>query len=277
MTGSEVLVWWLLPLSALAAEPPPGGWPPPPPHGFVKSVYDGDTFTLESGDKIRLKWVNTPEMRPEEPFAKDAKALAERMILNQEVKLVLDSANARDGYGRVVAGVTTPTGDLSEALVREGLAHVFVIPPDSLDLTRLLAAQDEARAARRGIWSTDAFQGALHITSFHANAPGDDNLNPNGEYLRIANIAAGPVDLDGWRLVDRSGDTWRMTGVVVPAGHTVKVMVGRGTNQTDPSRQLELYLGNAEAAFSNEHEVVELYDPTGRKVDFRESHGSGSK
>ena len=30
---------------------------------MVKSIYDGDTFTLTSGEKVRLACVDTPEMR----------------------------------------------------------------------------------------------------------------------------------------------------------------------------------------------------------------------
>ena len=41
----------------------------------------------------------------------------------------------------------------------------------------LLAAEAKARAARRGIWSTDAYQNDLHLTSFHANAPGPDETD----------------------------------------------------------------------------------------------------
>ena len=263
-----------------AAEPPAGGWPTPPatgeidPRAYHEGVYDGDTFTLSTGDKIRLKWVNTPEMRPEEPFAKEAREFSKTFVTGRPLTLVVDANNARDGYGRLVAGVVTPEGDLSEALLRAGLGHLFVIPPDSTDLQRLIAAQEEARAARRGIWSTDAYQGDLHITSFHANAPGDDTLNVNGEYMRVCNVSSKPVDTDGWRLVDIAGNTHRLPKVVVPAGHTIQVKSGLGATGADESGQLVVHLGSTTPLWNNEREVVELYDPAGRKVDFREHHGS---
>ncbi len=254
---------------ALAAEPPKG---PPPTSARVAKVYDGDTFTLETGDKIRLKWVNTPELRPKEPYGDQARDYAARLILDQTVSLVLDGPNPRDGYGRVLAGITTPTGkDLSLALLEEGMGHLFIIPPEHHDLSAHLAAQAEARKARRGIWSTENYLGALHMTSFHANAAGDDNTNVNGEYLRIANVTAEPVDVGGYRLMDVAGNSWAFPKLVVPAGHTVMVHSGIGSAQDDPRFQLELYLGSATPIWNNDHDVATLLDPQGRTIDKRPS------
>jgi micrococcal nuclease len=266
-------MWWCL--SALAgSEPPPGGWPAPPASGTVTSVYDGDTMTLASGDKIRLKWVNTPEMKPLEPFAKEAQAFTSQFVMGQEVTLITDPRDARDGYGRIVAGVRTSRGDLSTELLRAGYAHLFVIPPDNTDLAPMIAAQEEARKARRGIWTDEMFQGELHFTSFHANAPGDDNTNVNGEYMRICNISSHEVNLDGWRLVDRTGHSHRLPSLVVPAGQTFKVMSGTGTTGKASDGGLEVYLGSAEPLWNNELETIELFDPSGKRVDRREHKGS---
>ena len=267
------LILWLAAVG-LARKPPPGGWPAPPAQARVVSVYDGDTMTLETGDKIRLKWVNTPEMRPLEPFAKEAQAFAERFVLQETVELVLSGPNPRDSYGRVLAGIRAPRGDLSEALLRQGYAHLFVIPPDDADEARLLAAEAEARSQRLGIWSTPGMQGGFHITSFHANAAGDDNENVNGEYLRICNISGKPADLGGHRLMDLSGTSHTLASVVIPPGHTVMVRSGRGQDQTDPAEQLVIHLGSDTPLWNNTEEHVVLYDPRGRSIDERRHKGS---
>jgi endonuclease YncB( thermonuclease family) len=259
----------LLSFVAFAYDAPKG---PPPTSARVVKVYDGDTFTLETGDKIRLKWVNTPELRPKEPYGDQARDYAARLILDQTISLVLDGPNPRDSYGRVLAGVTTPTGkDLSLALLEEGLGHVFIIPPEHHDLSAHLAAQGEARKARRGIWSTTNYLGALHMTSFHANAAGDDNQNVNGEYLRLANITTETVDTAGYRLMDVSGNSWTFPSVKVPAGHTVLVKSGKGSSQDDPRFQLEIFLGSDTPIWNNDHDVATLLDPQGRTIDTRPS------
>lgn len=255
---------------ALAAEPPPGGWPPPPAESTVASVYDGDTVTLATGDKIRLRWVNTPELRPPEDFGYEAKALTERFVGNKRVTLVMSGDNPRDGYGRVVAGLDTREGSLTLQLLEQGLGHLFVIPPDDTDLTEMIAAQDRARAARLGIWSTDRYQGELHITSFHANAPGNDRENPNGEYLRVSNVSDHPVDLSSYVMTDRSGRRFALPDVVVPVGYTVKVHSGQGEHQRDTSQQLAVYLGSEGPVWNNDGDRATILDANDRVVDFRE-------
>ena len=62
----------------------------------------------------------------------------------------MDSDKQQDGYGRLIAGIRVGDVDLSLALVERGLGHVFIIPPESLDIGPLLAAQAKARQSRRG-------------------------------------------------------------------------------------------------------------------------------
>lgn len=243
---------------------------PPPTDAVVARVYDGDTLTLDSGDRVRLRWVNTPELKPPEAYGPEARELTASLTLQKRVHLL--TKGGRDGYGRLLAGVEIDGKNLSIALLEAGLGHLFVIPPDDTDLTPFIAAQEKARAARRGIWSTEQFQGALHITSFHANADGDDRENVNGEYLRVCNISATPVDLGGFRIADISGNSWALPEVLVPAGQTFKLHSGRGENQTVPDAQLELYLGSADPIWNNGADRATIYDRYGRVVDSREHH-----
>jgi endonuclease YncB( thermonuclease family) len=253
----------VLPLFA-GVRPPEGGYPPPPEHGVVASVYDGDTVTLASGDKIRLRWVNTPEMKPEEPWAREARALTEGFVLGKDVKLAV-APSGRDGYGRVVAGLETETGTLSLALLEAGLGHLFVIPPDDTDLSAMLAAQDRARTAGIGIWST--WKGDLHITSLHNNGAGDDNADPNVEYMRIANITSKPVDLGGYRLRNKAGEEKVFPHAILPAGHTVRVHSGRGGTITDPLVGVEIHLGHPQGFWDDEGEIALLLTPEGVEID----------
>ncbi|HCH65457.1 MAG TPA: hypothetical protein DFR83_21810, partial [Deltaproteobacteria bacterium] len=159
---------------------------PAPESGTVIKVYDGDTVTLEGGDKVRLRWVNTPELRPLQAFAVEARDSASALLMGKTVDLVYGPGGKRDGYGRLVAGIRTEESDLSMHLLERGLAHVFIIPPDDLDPAALLAAQQTAKEAGLGIWSLPEYSGTLHITSFHANGRGDDRADPNVEYLRLS-------------------------------------------------------------------------------------------
>jgi len=261
---------WIALFAPLAwAGPPPGGWPTPPAESTVASVYDGDTVTLETGDKIRLRWVNTPELKPAEAYGIEARTAAERFLKGKAVRLILDGPNPRDGYGRVLAGLETDEGNLSIYLLELGLGHVFVIPPEDTDMKPFLEAQAKAKAAKRGIWSTDRYSGALHITSFHANAPGDDRENVNGEYLRICNVSNEPLDLDGYKITKATGQSWTLPSVTVPAGHTFKLHSGKGKTQSDGAQQLEVYLGSSTPVWNNKTDKATLYDRFGKVIDAR--------
>ena len=241
---------------------------PVPSEGRVVDVYDGDTLTLESGDKIRLKWVNSPELRPSEEYGIEAREAAKQLVLDQVVQLKTGAVK-RDSYGRIIAGVELNGTDLSTHLLSLGLGHLFIIPPDNDDHTKRQEAQSKAREAGRGIWSTDRYRGVLHITSFHANANGDDRTNVNGEYLRVANISDRTVDLDGFRIAEQSGRSWMLPSMLIPAGHTFKVHSGVGSNQTDPQKQLAVYLGNESPIWNNTRDRATLYDRHGRVIDSR--------
>ena len=243
-----------------------------PETATVVSVYDGDTFTLDNGDRVRLLLVNTPELKPAEEYGVEAREAAKSLILNREVTLHYGTT-PRDGYGRLLAGASVDGQDLAELLISLGLGHIFVIPPNTTDLAPLLTAQKNAKLAGRGIWSTSRYSGSLHITSFHADAPGDDNKNVNGEYIRVCNVSVEPIDLAGYSITDIGGNRWELPSMVVPAGSTIKVHSGVGVNQTDPSSQLSLYLGQSGPVWNNERDEATIFDRHGTTVDSR-SHPS---
>jgi len=244
---------------------------PAPTSGTVISVYDGDTFTLDDDNRVRLMWVNTPEKRPAEAFAEEATVLAEKLVLRKEVELHYGAAE-RDGYGRLLGAVKVDGEWIAEALLREGYAHLFLFPPmaDFVPYEALVAAEDEARSAGRGIWSEGRYAGAFHITSFHANARGNDTENKNGEYLRLCNISGGTLELSDYQIADISGQSWRLPSAQVPAGHTVKVMSGAGEHQLLPDQPIEVHLDSEWPIWNNDHDRATLYDLTGKVVDSRE-------
>ena len=241
---------------------------PAPATGRIVEVYDGDTMTLESGDRIRLRWVNTPELRPKEDYGIEAREAARALVLGKEATLIFGQVK-RDSYGRLIAGVEVGETDLSTHLLELGLAHLFIIPPDDTDHAKRRDAQTRARAAGRGIWSTDRYEGVLHITSFHANANGDDRENVNGEYLRVCNVSDRPVDLDGFRITEQAGRSWILPPLLVPPGHTFKIHSGMGENQGDAASQLAVFLGSESPIWNNTRDRATLYDRHGKVIDSR--------
>jgi len=248
---------------------------PPPKKGTIIAVYDGDTFTLDNGEKIRLRGANTPELRPKEAFGLEARDAVADLLLNQTVYLSYGDVE-RDGYGRLIASVRTEDTDVATFLLENGLAHAFFIPPEKLDTPKLLEAQQQAQTQKIGLWSIRRYQSDLHMTSFHANAPGDDDRNVNGEYIRVTNTTSHTLNLQEYTIQNLRGDTWQFPDVELPAGNTVKVHSGRGYHQRNPEKQIEIYLGSMRPIWDNEKDRATIYNSK-REIQDQRKHEPKTK
>lgn len=134
---------------------------------LVRKVIDGDTIELASGQRVRYIGIDTPETRRktdagwqevDEPFAAESRAFNEKYVQGKKVRLEFD-AQRQDKYQRLLAYCFVE-GDgrevfVAEELLREGLAYLYTIPPNVKYVDRLLAALEEAKRNRAGLWSLD--------------------------------------------------------------------------------------------------------------------------
>jgi len=128
----------------------------PPQAALVVQVVDGDTLVLAGGIKVRVLGIDAPEMerdgQPADFLAHKAKATLAELTLDRTVSLSYDRLRY-DHYGRLLAYLWLPDHTLVNAeLVRRGLARVYFIAPNLRYQKDLLAAQQEAIEAQRGIW-----------------------------------------------------------------------------------------------------------------------------
>jgi micrococcal nuclease len=132
---------------------------------IVAYAVDGDTLRvrLPSGDLayVRLVGIDTPEdVKPGAPVecgAEDA-AASMRALAPEGASVVLhrDSvADAKDRYGRILAHAFIGGHQLELAQLRRGWADVYRFDGQSFDgLARFERAEDSARHAGRGVWSS---------------------------------------------------------------------------------------------------------------------------
>ncbi|MDQ6992424.1 MAG: thermonuclease family protein [Mariprofundus sp.] len=136
-------------------------------------IYDGDTFRTSKGERIRLLGINTPEVghnrqRPQ-PFSKEASKRLKQLIAGKVVQLSFDKER-RDIYGRTLAQLYLRDGRwINKILVREGLAQLYVFEPNHRWSRALLAAEQQARAEKLGLWSSKRFKivAATNIRNRH--------------------------------------------------------------------------------------------------------------
>ena len=123
--------------------------------GVVESAYDGDTVRLDSGQRVRLLQIDTPEIGSGECYSRAArKALVKLVPLGSQVTLEADRAlDQVDRYGRLLRYVWRNGTNVNLALVREGAAAPYFYGGDRGRYAgQLLAAAKAAKAARRGLW-----------------------------------------------------------------------------------------------------------------------------
>ncbi len=123
----------------------------------VLRVVDGDTLLLANLARVRLIGVNAPEsVKPEhpvEPWGPEASQFTRRFVASGRVRLEFEPERV-DRFGRFLAYVWVDDKMLNEELVRAGLARYEPHFHYSQAMKRRFRrAQEEAQAARRGIWS----------------------------------------------------------------------------------------------------------------------------
>lgn len=123
--------------------------------GLVVGVADGDTLTVLDDDRrqhrIRLAGIDAPEKRQD--FGQRSKASLSELAYRQHVRV---DVTKQDRYGRGVGTVLRGTLDVNLEQVRRGLAwHYKEYQHEQTPRERKVyaLAENEARAARRGLWS----------------------------------------------------------------------------------------------------------------------------
>jgi micrococcal nuclease len=158
-------VWWLLAVAGAG----PGGCAAleepstdAPAAARIVRVVDGDTLVARAGGRrvtVRLLGIDAPETHggPAECGGPAAtRQLSRLAAVGAGVRLVTDprSGDTHDRYGRLLAYVDGPQGDLGERQLRAGLAYVYRFRGRRFSrLDRYRRAQGSARADRHGAWS----------------------------------------------------------------------------------------------------------------------------
>ncbi len=124
---------------------------PKPDYYKVTRVLDGDTIELKGGKRIRYMGIDAPELN--ERWGTLAYETNRDLVEGKFVRIEEDHPD-RDFYGRTLAHVFIDNVFVSERLVDDGLAKVFLIKGEAKPkyLSRLQAAEDRAKGATRGLW-----------------------------------------------------------------------------------------------------------------------------
>lgn len=157
--------WLLLPTVLLACTPGTGGTGGAgddgdpvdlcgPSRAEVAKVIDGDTILLTTGEKVRYLMIDTPEITngKHDCYGQDARDYNASLVLGQEIELTYD-VECKDVYGRLLAYVEAPDGEVNTLLVERGYACVLYLPPNGEERAdEFMNLELEARQSGEGLW-----------------------------------------------------------------------------------------------------------------------------
>jgi micrococcal nuclease len=127
----------------------------------ITRVVDGDTFEATGAGggtvAVRVLGIDTPETRdPRKPvqcWGPEASRWAGEQLRGRRVVLFTDPAqDVRDRYGRLLAYVDRDGWDYSVEAARAGMARAYTYAKPVARAGLIAAAEQQARAARRGLW-----------------------------------------------------------------------------------------------------------------------------
>ncbi len=120
---------------------------------LVTKVIDGDTIDIDTGERVRLICIDTPEYYDE--GYEEAKEYLEDLILNKKVKLEKDISET-DKYGRILRHIYLEDGTfVNELMVKQGYAEAYWYEPDTTLCPTIQKAEDYAKDHELGIWEEE--------------------------------------------------------------------------------------------------------------------------
>ena len=122
----------------------------------VLRVWDGQSFLIENGMTVRLLGIDAPGAgvlnRRLAPGGREAALRAQELLEGKEVELEQDVTEV-DANGQLPRYVYVDGVMVNRELLAAGLARLAIQAPDTRHQDVLRAAEQEAREARRGLWS----------------------------------------------------------------------------------------------------------------------------
>ena len=241
----------------------------------VDRISDGDSLRARSAEgdlEIRLLGLNAPE--GDECFGDEAAATLERLLTADDIRLSPWPAEI-DDFGRTLGFLVAEGVFVNHELIVTGHA----VARDQSDhgfAEDFEIAEEYASSARVGLWAADACGEdtgvRLEIIEIQADAPGNDQENPNGEWVIFENVGDTEASLSGWSLRDESTrHRYEFPDVTVAPGQRVRVRTGCGSDDVGSDR-IELFWCDPEPpVWNNGGDTAFLLDFNGSIADYMES------
>jgi micrococcal nuclease len=181
-----------------------------PERATVAQVKDAETLELSDGSFVRLIGARTPQPplgwkgREPWPFVAEANEMTKRLALGKDVELRF-GGNQTDRHGYKLAQVYVLSDGrsqwLQQELINAGVARVYSFPDNTACVDELLVSEAEARAVKRGIWSSWAYR--------ILDATDTDHLGRLSHTYQLVEGRVAAIGKTRERLYLNFGEDWR--------------------------------------------------------------------
>ena len=127
---------------------------------FCTAIIDGDTFKLETGEKVRLIGIDAPELS--QPGGEKSREYLTHLILNKGVTLETGYED-RDKYDRLLRFVYIGNTCINEEMIRQGYAEARYLTSNDSLREYYIQLEIEAETAKAGLWSANIFQSRSNL------------------------------------------------------------------------------------------------------------------
>ncbi len=172
-------------------------------YGII-SVIDGDTVKINFDDKtesVRLIGIDSEELsatdQRQKCLADLAKSEADKMLKGKKIGFESDPVSGeRDKYNRLLGYIFVDGTNFNKYMVENGFAHEYTYNKQNYKYqSELKAAENQAKVAKKGLWSGDLCQAATAPSgdsTVSASTPASQSTAPTGS-AKVGEIIP-PVD-----------------------------------------------------------------------------------
>lgn len=233
--------------------------PIPTTSTIVSEIIDGDTVELETGEKVRLIGINTPEKNMH--CYSEAKDKLQELIGGKEVELEKDVTD-KDIYERLLRYIYIDNLFVNLEMVKLGLATAYEYKPDVKYATKLEEAENQAKEQKIGcLWKTSDYKNCIVVSNFRYDATGNDNYNLNDEYFTLKNTCPYSIGMTDWTAKDEATHIFTFPDFDLGINLEVTIYTGSGEDTLT-----ELYWGRTSAIWNNDGDTLFLREDNGNLV-----------
>jgi len=234
--GSLLALFLCLAWAAKAMDLPNCAGPAESRGGTVIRVDSNDALVLRDGRVAALEGIRLPKGRQDhasDDAMRQAQSTLSDLVSGKFATLAVP-APKQDRHGRLRAQVGVSGEWVQEALLREGLARVSLLPTHSQCAKEMYAAEAAARDAKRGLWALPDYavrspenlkrdRGTFQIVEGKVESAvvkgGRAYLNFSGDWKNDFTVTIAPDDMKTFRKRhvnprDYAGKTIRVRGIV---------------------------------------------------------------